>query len=317
MTPHHRDLVYAAALQSYWRRSALRTFLRGCRVSEAFLSTWSKEESKREFLDRLFAELGRITGGDRVLEKMSTALCEQTTFPDLAGWEDSKEKIEAAARAVRALRAVEKQRLETHTSAKERAAVHQQHRARVATAQRAQADLEALNQRLAALATRLGSQEAGYEFETWFYDLLDYFEIVSRRPYVTDGRQIDGSLTLDGGTTYLVELKFRSSPTEAPDIDVFFKKVHDKADNTMGVFISISGYTEGARKAASGPRTPLILLDHEHIYAALRGAMPMQDILARVRRHASQSNRPAMDLAGGVPGAVVMAESSQRETADA
>jgi hypothetical protein len=30
-----------------------------------------------------------------------------------------------------------------------------------------------------------------------------------------------------------------------------------------------------------------------------------------------QRNRPAMDLAGGVPGAVVMAESSQRETADA
>ena len=68
-------------------------------------------------------------------------------------------------------------------------------------------DLSKLNDRLTELSTRLGTQQAGYDFQPWFYDLMDYFEIESRRPYVIVGRQIDGSVTVDG-TTYLVELKF-------------------------------------------------------------------------------------------------------------
>ena len=36
---------------------------------------------------------------------------------------------------------------------------------------------------------------------------MAFCEVDHRRPYVTEGRQIDGSITVDG-TTYLVELKF-------------------------------------------------------------------------------------------------------------
>jgi hypothetical protein len=63
---------------------------------------------------------------------------------------------------------------------------------------------------------------------------------VNSRPYTHEGRQIDGSLT-HAGTTYLVELKFTAEQAGATDIDSFLKKVNDKADNTMGIMISISG----------------------------------------------------------------------------
>lgn len=288
LSPHHRDLVYQATLASFWRRRALGKFLRSCGISEAFVATWSGDESKRHFLDRVFEKLADAKKGDRVLLSMSKALCEQATFPDLKGWEDSKEKIQQAALAVEALKQCERKRAEDALSIAERTAAQARHRARVEETQRARMDLNKLNQRLAELSRKLGTQEGGYEFQLWFYDLLDYFEILSRRPYVIDGRQIDGSLTLDG-TTYLVELKFCASKTEAPDVDIFLKKVHDKADNTMGIFVSMSGYTSGALKTASGPRTPLMLLDHEHIYAALTRVMTLPDILARLRRHASQT----------------------------
>jgi hypothetical protein len=49
--------------------------------------------------------------------------------------------------------------------------------------------------------------------------LLDFCEIQNRRPYMSMGRQIDGSLTFDGTTTYLVELKFTGTQADAPDID--------------------------------------------------------------------------------------------------
>ena len=57
--------------------------------------------------------------------------------------------------------------------------------------------------------------------QDWFYDLMSFCEIEHRRPYVVRGRQIDGSITLDG-TTYLVELKFTEKQIGAPDVDTFY-----------------------------------------------------------------------------------------------
>ncbi len=138
------------------------------------------------------------------------------------------------------------------------------------------------------LGRELGTQDAGYKFQDWFYDLLDFSEIANRKPYVHNGRQIDGSLTVSG-TTYLVELKFTADQAGAPDIDTFYKKVISKADNTMGIMVSISGYSSVARQEASGERTPILLLDHGHIYLVLGGIMSLADVIDRVRRHASQT----------------------------
>jgi hypothetical protein len=133
-----------------------------------------------------------------------------------------------------------------------------------------------------------GTQQSGYDFQAWFYDLANYFEVVNRRPYVSGGRQIDGSITVDG-TTYLVELKFTREQSDSLDIDSLHKKVTSKADNTMGILISISGYSSVAINEASGPRTPLLLLDHDHIYLLLSGSMTLEELICRVRRHSSQT----------------------------
>ena len=117
---------------------------------------------------------------------------------------------------------------------------------------------------------------------------MDYFEVDNRQPYKIDGSQIDGSVTIES-TTYLVELKFTSNQSDAPDIDSFKNKVVTKADNTMGIMVSISGYSSVARQEASGDRTPLLLLDHGHIYLVLGGMMGLGDVVERVRRHASQT----------------------------
>ncbi|MNJ61040.1 hypothetical protein D3C77_568090 [compost metagenome] len=134
----------------------------------------------------------------------------------------------------------------------------------------------------------VGTQEGGYAFEDWFYQLLDYCEIPNRRPYKTDGRQIDGSLTHEG-TTYLVELKFTKDQSGATDIDSLKAKVNKMADNTMGIMISISGYSNVAISEASGSKTTLIIMDASHLYLFLSGSMAFGEIISRVRRHASQT----------------------------
>jgi hypothetical protein len=125
--------------------------------------------------------------------------------------------------------------------------------------------------------------------------LLDFSEIPNRKPYVHNGRQIDGSLTISG-TTYLVELKFTAEQASAPDIDTFYRKVTSKADNTMGIMVSISGYSSVAREEASGNKTPLLLLDHGHIYLVLGGMMGFADVIERIRRHASQTGEAYLSV---------------------
>ena len=116
-----------------------------------------------------------------------------------------------------------------------------------------------------------------------------------RRPYWTGGRQIDGSITI-GDTTYLVELKFEGQPTGSPDVDVFRRKVESKADNTMGIIVSMSGYTKPAIDAASGERSPTLLIDYRHIYAVLVSVLKLDELIGRIRRSASQTGRALSSL---------------------
>lgn len=288
LTPYYIQLVHDACLKSFWRHKALSKFLRGCGVPDGYLARWSKDETKRDFLDRLFERLLQSDEGRGIILRISLNLIEQKSFPDLMNWEDSEFKIKQAHDAVQRLRIQYRDQEETIRSEEDQRAARKrflEHHAKVA---QAQLSLQKLSERLGELGRKLGTQEAGYEFQEWFFDLADFCEVTNRRPYVDKGRQIDGSLTVTG-TTYLVELKFTAKQADAPDIDSLYKKVTSKADNTMGVMVSISGYSQVAKQEASGPRTPLLLLDHSHIYLVLSGIMSLSEVIDRVRRHASQT----------------------------
>lgn len=288
ITPRLIELTYEATLKSFWRKEALRKFLRASHVAEEFMATWAADESKRDFLDRAFQKLQASDRGKAAIFEIARFLSEQTTFPDLRNWEDSAQKIAEATKAVAELKAYLKTQAEEIRNERDREEAKAKAREDRKKIQRSLTDKTKLQQRLDALHPAVGTQQGGYDFQDWFFDLLDFCEIQNRRPYVNSGRQIDGSLTLDG-TTYLVELKFTASQADATDVDSLRSKVDDKADNTMGVMISISGYSSVAISQASGRKTTLLLFDAMHIYLFLAGTLSFRDIIARVRRHSSQT----------------------------
>lgn len=287
-TPHLIELAHEAALKSFWRKSALRQFLQVLQIPTVLLSSWAPEESKRDFLARAFAQLQQSQAGQTLILQMALNLSERATFPDLNGWEDSAQKIADAARAVTDLKSYMRSQEEQIRTERETEAAKQRAREENQRVRRGLTDISKLRERLDALHAGIGTAQAGYDFQAWFYDMLDHCEIQNRRPYVSGGRQIDGSLTHEG-TTYLNELKFTSEQATATDIDSLRAKVEDKADNTMGIMISISGYSIVAVEGASGRSTKLLLLDAGHLYCFLTGAMSFADIISRVRRHASQT----------------------------
>src|SRR5262249_52710632 len=161
---------------------------------------------------------------------------------------------------------------------------------------RSQTDLANLRKRIDALVPSIGTQQGGYDFQDWFFDLMDFSDIDNRRPFVQTGRQIDGSVTIDG-TTYLVELKFTAAQADATEIDSLLAKVNTKADNTMGIMVSMSGYSSVAIQQASFARSPLLLFDYAHLYnMVLAGIETFADVVRRVRRHSSQTGNAHLSV---------------------
>ncbi len=289
LPPHFIELVQDALLKSYWRRRTFRNALRRNGVAESFLATWAEEESKRLLLDRLFPELERNENGPAVIKQLAVQLADQDSFPDLTGWPDEKDKLAAAKQAVASLKAyITRERSEAEVE-RARKAIREEAEKQRATRIASEQDLAKLQARLTELHPRAGTQEGGYAFEKWFYDLVQFFEIEHRRPYKADERQIDGSVTIEG-TTYLVELKFTSNQTGVEDIDSFLAKVNNKADNTMGIFVSMAGYSSVAISQASKPRTPLLLMDAAHVFLVLQALWELPELVGRLRQHVSQTS---------------------------
>ena len=279
-----------AALKAYWYKAGFRTFLRGSGISEALISSWAGDESKRDFLGRLFAQVQNSEAGIRVVDAMADALLDQASYPDLEGLENSESRIAAAKRAQGELRRYREAGRRKTESARESAESKKRFIQHQEAAALGRQSLEKLGGRLSEIAKGIGTQRAGYEFQAWFYDLVEYFEIQHRRPYSADGRQIDGSITIDG-TTYLVELKFERSQCDAVAVDSLKSKVRSKADNTMGIMVAMSGFSSTAVAGASEAQTPLLLLDHNHLYLALHSGTRLDEVVRRVRRHASQTGK--------------------------
>jgi hypothetical protein len=289
---HHLiELVYQAALHSFWRKDALKRFLRRCNVSENYLAQLSSDERKRDWLDRIIPELEKSTAGGKAILQMAQILAEQTSFPDLESCEDSRDKIQKAQHAVDGLKNfLSKIKLQPKPYVSETA--------RESTNDlliRSENSLKALKTRLEKLIPKLGTQGGGYEFQDWFYDLVELMEVEGRRPYVISGRQIDGSVTIDG-TTFLVELKFTKEQATATDVDSLRAKVHSKADNTMGFMLSMSGYSSTAISEASQARTTVVLLDYSHIYLVLDATITFSELLKRIMRHCSQTGEAFLDI---------------------
>lgn len=289
LNPYCIEITKDACLKSFWFKRALRNFLSQNHISNNALSHLSAM-TKREFLDWMFAQLlvKKDNKGHKLILQMAHNLAAQNSFPDLQNHEDSKIKIKQAVEAVNLLRK-ELVKIDSQIKNKQQKEMirkeAEQRRLKNITSQQT---LEKLNERLTEISARLGTQKAGYDFQDWFYDLVDYFEISCKRPYMVQGRQIDGSVTLDG-TSFLIELKFTADQAGAPDIDTFKGKVESKADNTMGIMVSMSGYSSVAIQEASGRRTPLILLDYNHLYHVLGRAMTLPEVINRIKRHAAQT----------------------------
>ncbi|MEZ8041172.1 restriction endonuclease [Vibrio sp. 1F263] len=115
-------------------------------------------------------------------------------------------------------------------------------------------------------------QKRGFAFEKILIEWLKTEGLEPRAGYKPDGEQIDGSLFLDG-SVFLLEAKWVKDPIPASTIYQFKGKVDGKLSGTLGIFISMSGYSEDAIDALTlGKSLNVILFDKRDLDAVI--AMP-------------------------------------------
>lgn len=167
LTPAFIQLTQDACLKVYWRKRALRLFLQQHKISEAKLATWYEDESKRDFLHRLFEELLQLDdlSGHATILEMARSIAEMKHFPDLENWEDSSEKISAAHRAVSRLKSEVDKLNQQVSDTRERERLQKEAQKRQQKVIAAKQSLLKLYESLNELVPQQGTQKGGYAFE--------------------------------------------------------------------------------------------------------------------------------------------------------
>jgi hypothetical protein len=273
----------------YWYKSDLRSFLTATLSKPELVSQLNWDDYKRNIVGALVDRLSRnedLYQAD--LLRLMTEVARIEDFEHLLRLDDGKAKAKKAQHAVLALRKYVGD--PTATDAED-----EEIESRRRTAYQALLKTSAVQDHLKGLTKNyyelLGGTEAqkrGYQLERLLRDLFTLFDLDPKASFKVVGEQIDGAFTFQS-TDYLLEAKWQKGLVDAADLDSLAGKLTRKLDNTLGLYLSINGYSDdGVRQHSSGRRL-MILMDGSDLMAVLEARIDLIQLLLRKRRHAAQT----------------------------
>lgn len=253
-SPTVLDALAEALRTAYWFLQDLRSFLQRAGVSADVLArlpwTQYKRHVIRELIDGLASDALR---GTPVLSGIIDSVVElDPRFEHLARLEDGPRKVAVARAALDALVALIGQTNVVERAERARRDARTEAVRQASEARSRQDDLRALMVRLVALSQQDGDarqkQQRGIAFQSLLHDLFALHDLDPRGSFASPGEQVDGSIRVDGNIV-LIEAKWEAKPVEPADVRDFMTKVNTKLDNTLGLMISVSGFSTHAAEA--------------------------------------------------------------------
>jgi hypothetical protein len=273
----------------YWYKSDLRSFLTNCTGNSSFVGSLNWDNYKRQivtdFIDELTQDQETHIG---VLTKLCYEVTSITTYTHLEQLDGGVQKARRAKEAVDQLRQLvephrdqvkeealsEKRRIESSRKLKRNGAVREK--------------LKELNSQFMTIATGSSPQTRGFDLERLMYDLFELFDLDPKASFKNTGEQIDGAFSLEN-TDYLFEAKWQTVLVGVQELDGFAAKVRRKLDNTLGLFLSMNGFSPDGIKAHSVGRPNVILMDGADLMAVLEERIDFVTLLVRKKKHAAQT----------------------------
>jgi hypothetical protein len=273
----------------YWYKNDLRTFLLHTIDDPNLLARLNWTEYKRNIVYTLVEYLARNQNAHRdTLVKLMTEVGRIEDFSHLLRVEDGEAKAKQAREAVTALRTFIKPHedlMKEQEAAQER---REESLRKTALMQGLRESLGALRQEYFQLLGNDEPQKRGFRLEKILKKLFELFDLDPKASFRIVGEQIDGAFTFDK-TDYLFEAKWQKEPVSADDLDTFSRKVERKLENTLGLFLSINGFSTDGITAHSRGRLVVILVDGADLMAVLDDRIDLVQLLHRKRRHAAQT----------------------------
>ena len=275
----------------YWYRKDLRRFLVHVLGETTLLQKYDWEHDYKrhiacDLVDRMAARQDLY---QEQLLKLMVDVANVDDFSHLARLEDGERKSKEAKAAVLALRkeigGLKDFLADIEAVEKRRESAAQQ----VQQVRGLQEKLAELHQMLMQLTIECNHQKRGYELEKLIRELFALFELDPRASFRLTGEQIDGAFTFDS-TDYLFEAKWQKELVGIEELDAFKGKVERKHGNTLGIFLSMNGFSEPAVTQFSATvRRLVFLIDAMDLMAVLDGRIELPEVLRRKRREAGQS----------------------------
>ncbi|MDI1299715.1 hypothetical protein [Methylotenera sp.] len=273
----------------YWYKSELRGFLQLCLSNPSILNKFNWENYKRQIasdvVDFLFQNPEKHIGD---LTKICFEICKLNDFSNLKQLEDGTQKVEKARSAVERL----KQLVEPHQDlAKEQDDIKKrqnQAAQKIKENKAVREKLDSIKNKYMALVSSENAQSRGFELEKTMYELFDLFDLDPKASFKNLGEQIDGAFSLEG-TEYLFEAKWQKNLVNKADLAVFSDKVKTKLENTLGIFLSINGFSQDGVSAHQAGGAAIILMDGGDLMAVLEERIDFTSLLLRKKRHAAQT----------------------------
>lgn len=273
----------------YWYKSELRGFLQLCLADSAILNKFNWDNYKRQIasdvIDFLYSNPDKHIGD---LTKICYEICKINDFSHLKQLDEGSQKVEKARSAVEQLKQlvephkdivkeqdeIKKRQVQAAQKLKENKAVRQK--------------LETIKNKYMVLISSDNAQARGFELEKVMYELFDLFDLDPKASFKNLGEQLDGAFSL-AGTEYLFEAKWQKDLINKADLAVFSDKVKTKLENTLGVFLSINGFSQDGVAAHQAGGAAIILMDGGDLMAILEERIDFTSLLLRKKRHAAQT----------------------------
>ena len=288
IAPAAINALKQALTHVYWFKSDLRSFLQNTISNPGILSRLNWDDYKRNIVTALVEILAREQ--DKYQRDLLRLIYEVTRIRDfthLRRLEDGNDKEQRAKEAVKALSKLS----EAHQAlVDEQKEIEEKRRRSLEKRLKNKGVRERLGQLRAEYFRLLSLNpiERGYSLECLMRNLFELFDLDPKASFKITGEQLDGAFSFEG-VDFLFEARWRSEQAGAPDLSVFSEKLRAKLENTLGLFLSINGFSEDAVRKHSSGRRLMVLMDGSDLTAVLEGRIELVELLLRKRRHASQT----------------------------
>ena len=281
----------------YWYKPDLRGFLDSALDDGNLVARLNWSDYKRNIVARLVDHLAATQPKSReALVGLMTEVARMEDFSHLRRLEDGDRKVAEAEEAVAALREWTKDHQEDleRKAKADRARAEARRKAEAARAvDQARDELKA---RFYGLVASPDPQGRGVELERLMRDLFELYDLAPRGAFTLHGEQIDGAFDLDH-TAYIFEAKWTQEPVQPKALRDFAGKIERKLENTLGLFLAVTGFTQAAIDSQTSHSPRMILMDGSDLVSVLEQGFDLVELLRAKRRHASQTGEVMLHAA--------------------